>query len=275
MNNGKTFHGHKRFLLNVVIGFLILILSHTTSYASLLEWSGMPIAGEDPSFTPYIFAEFEVKTVDSKEFLELTLTNNSMMIDEIGQVLTGLTWDISDPYVVLNPLWANLSNSMLVGVGATSDTDLSSEWGYRDDIDAGSSVLGVLGPYGIGTTGEINNRDGFGSKDRFDTSTNLFGPPSGALNGVDAGIVGPFVDLTNDGFTSQGPFVQGNPGGPGAMIFMFEISGGNLLPSEIVGVQPIFGTDGAVLTPEPGTVLLLGTGLLGFAVARIRKKFKK
>jgi len=138
-----------------------------------------------------------------------------------------------------------------VGVDATGDTDLSSEWAFRDDVSAGSSPSGPLGNYAIGAMGDINfGVDSFGKRDRFDTSTNLFGPPSGSLNGIDGGIVGPNVDFFSGGFTSQGPIVQNE------MEFTFTISGGSLTMDEITNVQPLFGSDGAPLVPEPASLIV-------------------
>ena len=145
-----------------------------------------------------------------------------------------------------------------------SPTNLSSEWAFKDNISAGSSALGPLGSFGIGAVGDINfGLDTFGTPDRFDTSTNLFGPAS--PDGIDASIVGPNVNFLADGFPTQGPLVQNQ------MVFIFDISGGTLLASDITNVQPLFGTDGATLVPEPTTIVLLGLGLICmFCIARFR-----
>ncbi len=129
---------------------------------------------------------------------------------------------------------------------------------------------GGLGSFGIGAMGDINfGADTFGPGDRFDITTNLFGPSiSGSLNGIDGAIVGPSVDLTSDGFTSQGPLVQNQ------MIFTFKITDGILTQDEITNVRPLFGTDGAQVVPEPSTLLLFGSGLAGLGLLG-RKKFKR
>ncbi len=153
----------------------------------------------------------------------------------------------------------------LVGVGATLDTDLSGEWGFKDDVSAGT-----LGSFGISSVGDILlGADSFGPGDRFDTTMNLFPPPSGSLNGSDASIVGPNItDFSVDGFASQGPFVQNE------MVFRLLISGEPLTMDDITNVQVLFGSDGAPLAPvpEPTAALLFGIGvvLMGERVRRQR-----
>jgi len=57
------------------------------------------------------------------------------------------------------------------------------------------------------------------------------------------------------------------------MIFAFEVTEGELTESMITNVRPLFGSDGAPQTPEPASLLLLGSGLLGLAAfGSLRKK---
>jgi len=247
-----------------------LILGSQSSLSAgiiTFSWSGSRIAGEDPDFLPDGSATFEV--IGGK--LLITLTNDTAQeLNTIGQVLSGLTWDITNSGVTLGKLDAVIaSGGKLVGTGATSDTNLSSEWAFKDDISAGSSVSGPLGSFGIGAIGDINfAADTFGPGDRFDTSTNLFGPSSGSLNGIDAAIVGAFVDFDLGGFPAHGPVVQGFDGSdtaPGQMVFRFDITAGSFTVDEIKNVQPLFGSDGTTLTPEPSSLTIFG----GFAIAML------
>ncbi len=273
-------------LLSLSFGLILVLVSYSPLFAApftdlTFSWSGLPIEGERDDFYPSGTAAFSYDDT----YLTLLLTNDSSQeIIAIGEVLTGLTWDFEDS-ITLDPIFpdgAVLEDSRLVGFRATSDTDVSTEWFYKDNIDAGESLLGPIGSYGVGTVGDINlGADTFGKWDRFDveqgsppyfTGTNLFGPD--APDGIETGIVGPSVDLTADGFPTQGPLVQGNPGGPGQILFKFQVLDGDLDESDITNVQPMFGTDGALLVPEPATLLLLGSGLLGL-LAIGRKKFRK
>ena len=121
-----TFAQHTRRLL---LGLVLVLVSYASASAAPydLSWSGLPIVGENPGFLPSGSAVFDVMGTT----LTITLTNNntSPPIQAIGEVLSGLTWDITDSSVSLTGVSALIaSGSSLVGVGATTDTDLSSEW---------------------------------------------------------------------------------------------------------------------------------------------------
>ncbi len=271
MRRVTTPHGAWRALFGLALAFVLVLVTYAPSFALTIgtfTWSGVPIVGEREDFFPSGEAIFKV----DDDTLTITLTNNTaQQMLAIGEVLTGLTWDITGG-ISLTPLSAVIGDDSGLVNPATNDTDdLSSEWAFRSDISAGS-----LGASGIGAMGDILlGADTFGVGDRFDSRTNLFGPPSGSLDGIDAGIVGPNVDFSSEGFTSQGPVVQGpgNPGG-GQMMFTFTISGGDLGPGGITNVAPLFGSSGAPLVPEPATIILLGSGLVGLGLYG-RKKFRR
>ena len=266
--------------LTLVLLVLALVLASSTLlsaapiYTCTVEWSDLPIVGEDPALLPEGVAEF---VVDNGE-LTLKLTNNtSQTLTAIGQALSGLTWDITDEGVSLIPRSTKgaviAKGSGLVGYMSEEYPkvkDLSSEWAFRSDIN-----IEGFGSSGIGAMGDVNDVETFGPFDRFNTEDNLFGPAS--PDGIDAAIVGPNVGYTEDGFRNNGPVVQKK------MIFTFDISGAWSETTRIENVQPLFGTDGMPTgdgviipepIPEPSTILLLVTGLTCIGAYGFRRRKK-
>jgi len=258
----------KKFIGSMIAVMTLVLISCTSVQAYSFSWSGA-IQGEDPLFTATGTADFNI----SGTTLDILLTNTSTdQLTSIGQSLSVLTWDITNADISLSAVSAVMyTGSQLVGYDATSFpgiTDLSSEWGFKEDIAAGN-----LGSYGVSAVGDILfGADTFGRWDRFDNSTNLFGPDNGNLNGASGAIVGNNVDFTSGGFKNKGPFVQNQ------MLFAFNIvstEGATLAYSEITNVNSLFGTDGAALVPEPTTIALLGIGLAGLAGVEVRRRRKK
>ncbi len=263
-------------LSGLVFVSAVVLLSGAPLHAlQFSSWSGSPIEGERSELLPSGSAEFNIISGGSR--LTITLTNDTpQVIQSTGEVLSGLTWDITSG-VSLSPVSALIAaGSRLVGFDSGIQyTDLSSEWFFKDNISAGESYSGPIGSFGIGTVGDVNlGKDTFGPNDSFDTSPDLFGPEG--PNGIEVGIVGAYVDLTSGGFPNHGPVVQGwhdTNTQPGQMIFTFNVIVGSLTADNITNVQPLFGTDGATVVPEPATLLLFGIGLVG--LAGFKKRFKK
>ncbi len=254
-------------VLSVLVA--VAVVANTACASVSFSWSGAPIAGEDPNYLPSGTAEFSI----DDDVLTIVLTNTStMQMGGLGEVLTGLTWDISAGGVELDPESVMVATgSSVVGTGATPDVDVSSEWAFRDDLALGNNAMGdPLGEFGVGSMGNANSQETFGPHDRFDTSTNLWGPAS--PNGAQGGIVSSVDDtnLQDPPFENKGPFVQNE------VIMTFEIDDDDLDEDDIENVQALFGTNGmttTMVTPEPATVViwsLLGGLALGIGWWRRR-----
>jgi hypothetical protein len=269
-----------RSLLGLGLVLAVTLLSHGPLYATAFTWSGLPIQGEAgqeyPNYFPAGQAEFEV--VGSSMTLLLTYTGGSENIQAINQAMTALTWEMTGYTGTLQAESALIaSGSSLVGVDSDSwpgVTDLSGQWAFKDNIQSE-----LLGNFGVGTMGDINfQEDSFGSHDVIDPNKTFVSPSPG---NIDFAIIGPNITTLStdgngnpDGFKNQGPVVQN------AMLFEFVFlnSSGNLLDQAgnditFSNAQALYGTEGVPAVPEPATVLLLGTGLVG--LVGFRKKLKK
>lgn len=244
---------------------------------SVFEISGNPIAGEDPSFRPHVKAEISIDS--GTHTFTILLTNLSEAESAIGQVLTAFLWDLTSYSGTITPVSATLpSDSKLIGYGATSETNVTAEWFFKDNISAGSTSAGPLGEYGAGVMGDINfGADTFGKWDRFDvpdgthtfTMANLFGP--NGPNGVEVGIVGPNISLSSDGSGNPDGFAKQGPVAQNKTLLTFSYTG-TLSLSQFTNGQFLFGTDGAPVVPEPGTIALLGLALGAVGVRRWRRR---
>lgn len=132
------------------------------------------------------------------------------------------------------------------------------KWAYK------SSLSGAPASYGISSSGL---GDLFGPKDTF-PGTNLQGPES--PGGLEYGITSAADDPATGNTPVTGLFalIQNS--------VVFTLGGGlpeNFDASRITNVSFAYGTDLAAV-PEPATMFLLGTGLIGIGIF-VRRKFRR
>ena len=250
-----------------------VFISSDSVKAETFSWSGA-ISGEDPSFTAEGTADFTIEDIGGVDHLQLVLTyTTGDELTTIGQTLTALTWDITgdSASITLTGVSAIMEDGtdLFFSDGssitkASFGGDLSGEWGWSDDYSGEITEAGAtLGDY---TVSSVGLGDIFGPDDRF-TDTNQYGIVN--LNGSGGSIISGSTDLTSGGFQS----VNNEPWVASSMVFLFEINS-VLDLGDIDNVVALFGTDGAPI-PEPTTMLLLGSGLVGLALCARRRSRKE
>lgn len=210
--------------------------------------------------------------------LKVVLSNTgSADVRVADQVLTAVFFDIGNG-ATLNPVSAISGGATYMGTDLVSaaGTNVSGEWAFDDAISAYGTHMGISSS-GLGNV--------FGPKDRFDVTSNLYGPDS--PDGLQYGITSPGDDRsTGTGQNNNGGGVYNSPLTSGSVIFLFDVSG-TLDLDAISKVTFQYGTaldepnfggtlddngGGGSDVPEPATLALAGSALLGLAAARRRRR---
>jgi PEP-CTERM motif-containing protein len=208
--------------------------------------------------------------------LDVTFINTSTAdpVDPTS-ILSAVLWDMTGS-PTLGKVSANscATCSIMYGGPGGAGGDVGGEWGYLE----GSLGGGVTQQEGLSSMGGGN----FGTTTRFNTNE-LQGPPSGSLDGIQYGIA-PTTDTTgNDNGGLSGEFLVVNE----VDFVLSGLPGGFSAVNDISNVRFQYGTSfdetnfpggggggGGGQVPEPGTIVLLGSGLLLLS-GSLRKKLAR
>ncbi|MHB1840410.1 MAG: PEP-CTERM sorting domain-containing protein [Acidobacteriaceae bacterium] len=160
----------------------------------------------------------------------------------------------------------NLSDFLTTGGGNVANGNTAPNY-----LTGGNQVYGGIGNVPAGTTGGINNDviDFTGTTYLQNGATYSIAHDDGMYLYVD----GMQVISTNEATTSGEATADGN--------FMFTWTGASGLDnfslwySEVNGAPAVLSAPDLAVTPEPPSLLLLGTGLLGMAFLLFRRKVAK
>jgi hypothetical protein len=220
------------------------------------KWSAFDAQGRSAS------AEFSI--VGSTLHIELLNTASSTTVPNTG--LAGIIFNYTGASQLSNPnITAQALSDIISPFTLTWGTNLNGEWGYLSGSTF-NSTNGGLGNYGLSNSAF----DPMGFSTPIDPSKS-YPPPS--PNGIEFGIVCDNTVAGNESCLNglnTSAFKSWVIGG----VDISLASNGTLNLDNINQVNFLYGTSFTnTSVPEPGTILLLGSGLLGLGF--LRNKFKK
>jgi hypothetical protein len=243
-------------LSGLVLGFPAVGSAVLISYDEVIYQS----TTENPSYL-----SGSVDMTFSGSTLTITLTNTSQngaaTSDTSGNLLTGVAFNLPTGLSVTGGS-VSMTGSTAVNFVAPADGDVSKEWGYDSNpLESGAFLdLATTSTNTAVSSMESQTTNQFHSGSLFQP-VNLDGPDGGLLSGNDTTGLGGGVE----GITDH-------------VVITLNIAGtysGNLLSYiDDNGVVLSFGspTTTGQRVPEPGTLLLLGSGLCGLALMRRRQR---
>jgi len=256
------------------------------------NFSGLPILGGDnPSFLPDVTAEFTFDETCKTSSCNLTITltyNDSGGLSTIGEALAGVSFDAFsnatqiDLAVILSS--STVSAQSLVGAGSAdalsdfgaasnSNVDVSGHWGFI----SGHVSTDSLGSNLFSSVGDaFPEIDVLGMADLFSgtISSVELNPPDGTSFSIvdDNTCTGPPGTPTcsplTGGFQDSNNWAWIQNQATGTLVY----DGTTNKLTSVGNVDPLFGTEGRPLVPEPGTAVLLGLGFLGLGLMGRRRR---
>ena len=250
----------KKLLFSLIIGLFIVSISIGAFAMPILEGTKVNpitwIANETDSDGVTRAARAQLMQTGANSFA-IDLFNDAPYTHVPNQVLVGLFFDYAagtliNPDVSSNTLIPSTEYPLIYG------NNLNGEWAFRNDVN---DINDGRGQYGI----LASSFDPLAFSTPIDPTVAYIPPPAPA--GADFGIVNGYI---GELVPSKFAYVYHHAH------IEFDIIQGYFDPNSIRQLHFAYGTDYSDTppVPEPGTLLLLGTGLMGVA-AFGRKKLKK
>jgi len=199
----------------------------------------------------------------SNGLLQVTLSNNAVMgATSYSDILTAVFFTTSgdNPMFAQSAEVADLSSLRNCSTSACNTSNVAGEWAYRDQAgfvtNAGNAHLLSANSF----NGTLTSSERIGT-------TNVAG--TSAIGGSDFGLVSSATRFTSSNTLSSVPLIRDS------VVFILNPSS-NFTYSAIGTVGFIYGTnawtmDAYAESPEPGTMLVMGSALLALGLWRRRK----